>query len=290
MGLLKKDILKCCERLRNADKVLIGAGAGLSADAGLDYMDQDSFAKRFPALVKRGFRMKAELIGYTGWSPELMWGYTAVHVHDVRFQAPPHPVYGRLLDLVSDKDYFVITSNVDGMFFKNGFTEGRVFTPQGDYARMQCQTPCSKDTWPTKPIIDRILPTVDPVTQEVTDPDVIPHCPHCGGPAFMNVRGGDWFIEDPYVAQAERFTEWVRGTRDSRLLVIEIGAGFNTPVIVRWPMERIVQNHPEADLVRVNLHHPQVPREIVKKSIPLQCSAMHAVTAVWKAMGMNRQT
>jgi len=282
-----KEILKCCNLLRDSDKVLLGAGAGLSADAGIDYMDRESFARRFPGLVKRGFRMKAELMGYGGWSPEVQWGYLALHVNDVRFQAPPHPVYGRLLDLVLNKDYFVITSNVDGMFFKNGFIKDRVFTPQGDYAKMQCQTPCRNDTWPTKPIIDRILPTVDPDGQEVTDPSVIPHCPNCGGPVFMNVRGGHWFIEDPYVNQAERFAKWVHRTQEFSLLVLEIGAGFNTPGVIRRPMERIVYTHPNAHLVRVNLHEPHVPLEISNKSISLQCSAMSAITAIWKAMGMS---
>ena len=283
----KNDIQACCEYLHDADTVLIGAGAGLSADAGIDYTDTESFARRFPALAKRGFHMKAELIGYTDWSPELQWGYLALHVNEVRFETPPHPVYGRLHDLVANKDYFVITSNVDGMFPKNGFSGDHLFTPQGDYARMQCQTPCRNDTWPSKPIIDRILPTVDPDTQEVTDAEAIPRCPHCGGAVFLNVRAGHWFIEDPYVEQAERFTEWVRSIQESQLLVIEIGAGFNTPVVVRWPMERIVNNHPRAHLLRVNLNQPQVPREIAKKSISLHCSAMAAITAIWKMMGMS---
>jgi NAD-dependent SIR2 family protein deacetylase len=128
---------------------------------------------------------------------------------------------------------------------------------------------------------------VDPDTQEATDPSVIPHCPHCGGAVFLNVRAGYWFIEDPYLEQAERFREWVRSTRESRLLVMEIGAGFNTPVVVRWPMERIVNDHPKAHLVRVNLSQPHVPREIAEKSISLDCSAMAAITAIWKTMGMN---
>ena len=179
-----------------------------------------------------------------------------------------------------------MTSNVDDMFVKNGFDEKRVFTPQGSYALMQCLKPCRNKTWPTKPILDRILPKIDPETQEVTDPEVIPRCPYCGGPVFMNVRGGDWFLEDPYEEQAERFSDWVNHKR-GRLLALEIGAGFNTPGVIRWPMERVVHFHPEAHLVRVNLQWPQVPREIADKSVSLQCSAMKAVTALWTAMGMG---
>jgi len=104
------DIQKCVELIREADCVLIGAGSGITVDAGYNYADQEAFARDYPGMVKLGFRMKAELIGYTGWSPALKWGYLAAHVNEVRFEAPPHPVYGRLLDLVKDKDYFVITS------------------------------------------------------------------------------------------------------------------------------------------------------------------------------------
>ena len=287
MGALDPEIVsRCCDLIREADGILIGAGAGLSADAGLDYKDTARFARLFPAMVKRGFRMQAELIGYKGWSPEIQWGYLATHVNEMRFKAPPHPVYGRLLDLVRNKNYFVMTSNVDEMFVKNSFDAKRVFTPQGSYALMQCLKPCRNKTWPTKPIIDRILPKIDPKTQEVTDPEVIPRCPYCGGPVFMNVRGGDWFLEDPYEEQAERFSDWVNHKR-GRLLALEIGAGFNTPGVIRWPMERVVHFHPEAHLVRVNLQWPQVPREIADKSVSLQCSAMKAVTALWTAMGMG---
>jgi NAD-dependent SIR2 family protein deacetylase len=288
MDTLDPDVVRrCCDLIREADGILIGAGAGLSADAGLDYTDTARFARLFPGMVKRGFRMQAELVGYTGWNPEVQWGYLATHVNEMRFKAPPHQVYGRLLDLVRNKDYFVMTSNVDGMFVKNGFEEERIFTPQGNYALMQCLKPCRNTTWPTKPVIDLILPKIDPETQEVTDPEVIPRCPNCGGPVFMNVRGGDWFVEEPYLEQADRFSDWVKRTR-SRLLGLEIGAGFNTPGIIRWPMERVVHFHPNGHLIRVNLQWPQVPKEIADKSVSLRCSAMEMVTTLWKETGMSR--
>lgn len=278
------DIQQTCTLLRQAECVLIGAGAGLSADAGIDYTDPVSFAQLFPAMVKRGFRTRYQLMGYNGWSPALKWGYLAEHVHDVRFKVRPHPVYSQLRDLVQTKDYFVITSNVDGMFVNNGFSADRVFTPQGDYALMQCLKPCTNATWPVKPIIDRILPTVDPATQEVTDPGVIPSCPNCGGEVMMNVRAGYWFIEEPYQEQGRRFTQWVNSTTDRSLLIIEVGVGFNTPGVIRVPMERIVYTHPQAHLVRINLNYPQVSSPIVDKSVSLQGGAMAMITAIWQAM------
>lgn len=282
------DIQRCCDLLRQANAMLIAAGAGLAVEAGIDYMDTESFARDFPGMVKLGFHRRAELMGYSDWSPELKWGYLAANVNQVRFQASPHPVYARLLDLVREKEYFVITSNVDGLFTKNGFAEDRLFTPQGDYALMQCQTPCSSAVWPSWPVIERILPKIDPATQKVTDSSVLPRCPNCGEDVIMNVRGGHWFIEDPYREQAERLEQWLDNSHDRDLLALEIGAGFNTPSVIRWPMERIVHAHSRAHFIRVNLQYPQVPREIAGQSVSLQGHAMGAVTAIWKEMGLEK--
>lgn len=280
----REKIFKCGEYLKEAERVLIGAGAGLSAAAGLNYTDKKAFAQDFPALVKKGFSMRAEFIGLNNWSSEEMWGYWAEHINSFRFEWPPHPVYTRLLDIIQEKDYFVLTSNVDAMFVKSGFSEERVFTPQGDYALIQCLKPCTNQTWPIKPIIDKILPVIDKTTQTVSDSSVIPSCPNCGGPVFPNVRGGDWFIENPYREQRARFNHWMDKQKEQKLLVIEIGSGFNTPVVVRWPMEQIVYHNKAAHLARVNPKYPQVPEEIEERSLSFQCYAMPFVSALWEIM------
>jgi NAD-dependent SIR2 family protein deacetylase len=285
----EKDIQLCCDWLRKADSVLIGAGSGITVDAGIDYLDETSFARDYPGMAKRGFRMHAQLMGYEDWKPALKWGYLAAHVNQVRFQASPHPVYRYLFDLIKGKDYFVITSNVDGMFIKNGFAEERFFSPQGDYALMQCQTPCSNATWPTKPILDRILPTINPESQEITDPSVIPHCPKCGGDVMLNVRGGDWFLENPYAEQAQRFSSWVQNTLSQKLLIVEIGAGFNTPGVVRWPMERITRLHPNANLIRINRNDPDVPPDIIGKTVILKERGLEAIRAIRERSGNLEQ-
>ena len=98
----------------------------------------------------------------------------------------------------------------------------------------------------------------------------------------MNVRGGYWFIEEPYREQAGRFTKWVEQAKGGNLLVIEIGAGFNTPGVIRWPLERIVYSHPKAYFIRINRRQAQVPKEISDRSVPLKCGAMNAITAMWR--------
>ena len=195
-------------------------------------------------------------------------------------------MYERLFDLVKDKDYFVITSNVDMLFVKNGFDESKIFTPQGDYALLQCLGPCWTKTWETKPIIDNIISNIDPITKKI-DRSISPICPNCGGPAFMNVRGGSWFIEEPYREQAKRFNKWIQKADNCQILVLEIGAGFNTPGVVRWPMEQIVFKFMNSQLIRVNLQYPQVPKEITDKSLIFKTRANDFINSLWKEMVLD---
>jgi NAD-dependent SIR2 family protein deacetylase len=274
--------------LADADHLLIGAGAGLSADAGLDYTDTKLFAELFPGLAKQGYKHFYDmfvLIGSPDWSEAEKWGYLANQVHYVRFRPNRHPTYTRLLDLVKAKDYFVITTNADDMFSRNGFDPARIYTPQGSYSRLQCLTPCWRETWPSQPVIEKILPVVDPHTHVITDPDAVPSCPNCGGPVFMNVRGGNWFIDDPDEGQKARYIDWLQETLEARLLILEFGVGFNTPGVVRWPMEQITYSHPDATLVRVNSQRPQVPEEIAERSISLENGAREVIDALWDAVG-----
>lgn len=260
--------------------VLIGAGAGLSAVAGVDYTDEVSFARLFPALMHKGFRARYELIGYDDWTPAEHWGYWATHVHDVRFTERQAFVYRQLRELVQDKSSFVVTSNVDALFARNGFDETRIYTPQGDYAHMHCCRPCSPHVWPSEPIIERILAATDPATLTVADPDVIPSCPRCGGPVFMNVRLDASFSGEPYRVQRERANAWLAGVGAERLLVLEIGAGFNTPSVVRWPMERIAEALPQARFVRMNLADPAVPPALGGRALGLAVDARAAIAAL----------
>ncbi|MFY0524146.1 NAD-dependent protein deacetylase of SIR2 family [Archangium gephyra] len=266
--------------LAESHRVLIGAGAGMSAAAGFDFGDTASFKRRYPAFYRMGFRAEYQFIGYEDLTPAQFWGFWSTHVRHVRFGQDEHPVYQALRSLVARKDTFVLTSNVDMLFPRNGFEAGALFTPQGDYARMQCRRPCVRETWPTLPFIERALAALDPETQEVRDASALPRCPSCGGPVFMNVRGDDTFLEEPYVDQARAFRDWVRAAARERLLVLEVGAGFNTPSVVRWRMEHLVHHHPGARLVRINPTHPEIPEELAGCAVSLAVGASEALAAL----------
>lgn len=274
-------------KLGAARHVLIGAGAGMSVDAGINYADQEYFARRFPAMLQYGLRCQYETVGFQGWSEAVQWGFLADHVKAVRFETSPQPNYTQLLALLADKDYFVVTSNVDGMFEKSGFAADRLYTPQGSYALYQCMKPCTSETWPFRPVMERILPAIDPATQAVTDPTLIPRCPRCGGAAFLNVRGGDWFVEEPQREARKRYLDWINGTDDGLLLILEIGAGFNTPGVIRWPMEQIAEWHDGAHLVRVNPGYPQVPVELADRATAIQAPGTEVIRRLADALGLR---
>lgn len=263
--------------LERADRILIAAGAGLSAAAGYDYTDEERFAELFPAHHRRGLRARYQLIGLP-LPPSLLWGYWAVHIDDIRFGPRPNPTYQRLRDIVGETDHFVMTSNVDGLFARNGFDPDRIWTPQGDYGLLQCETPCSRQTWPSRPSIQAALEAYDPASGQIASPEAIPICPRCGGAVFPNVRKGHEFIDDPYVGGLSRLTDWLDGVDSGdSMLVLDIGTGYNTPGVIRWPAEHIAYHHPNASFIRINRDNSETPHELASRSIGLAADAGHVL-------------
>lgn len=251
-------IEKAADLIREADCVLIGAGAGMSAAAGLDYADEASFAERFPGMLQYGARNQYQLMGYPFRNEALKWGYQAAAL-DLVYQTGPTSVYQDLKAIVGDRDHFVVTSNVDRYFHKNGFDPDRIHTPQGDYEWLQCLRPCNDLVWDAVAPVTAMLKSLNRKNQVIENTETLPSCPNCGGPVFMNVRGGSWFIENRYLDGAERLVNWLKQIWDSRLVIIEVGSGFNTPGVIRWPCERIADQHPDARLIRINRDYAEVP-------------------------------
>ena len=265
MGLTEYE--RAAEILGNAEAVLIGAGAGLSAAAGLDYTDETAFSEKFPAMLQYGVRNQYQLMGYPFQDEALKWGYLAANL-DYVYRTGPSQVYRDLFDIVEQRNYFVMTSNVDRFFHKNGFAEDRIYTPQGDYAFLQCLTPCHQGVWDAKPVVARMIPHIDPATQKVTDCSTLPTCPNCGEAVYMNVRAGHWFVEEPYLSQADALNHWLNTTRSAPLAVLEIGAGFNTPGVIRAPMEAIGTRWSNANFIRINREHTESPEGTISITTP----------------------
>ena len=251
--------------IADADYVLIGAGAGLSAAAGLDYAGED-FRQEFSEWINRyGITDLYSASFYPFKTEEELWAQWAKHIWFARYRTEALPLYRQLFDVVKEKNYFVITTNVDGQFEKAGFDQDCIFATQGDYAYFQPQSGSPKELYHNQDWVNQVLPLIKDCRIPT---ELIPHTPD-GRPVSMNLRCDDTFVEDAHWhQQAHRYQEFVQQTSTRRLLLLELGVGFNTPVIIRFPFERMAAQFPQTTLVRFNRDYPQLTTEGVKRFIP----------------------
>lgn len=247
--------------LKEADNLVISAGAGLSAAAGLDYTSSKLFDKHFRPFKKLGLSTLYSVFGFHGWpSIRHEWGYYFTHLNVVR-NWPTAQVYKPLLhfaETFGKQNYHVRTTNADGMFLINGLDETRLSTPQGRYEYLQCYKGCRPDaTFPSKPYLEAALPYIDPETLLLTDETKVPRCPHCGGKVVICVRGGNYFNERPFAAGEKRWSDFLRSSvrkSGSKTVLLELGVGMNTAGVLRWPNEQLLRtSHGAVKLVRVGL-------------------------------------
>ena len=258
------EIKRLKKAIEEADSVVIGAGAGLSTSAGFVY-NGERFEKHFSDFGKKyGFKDMYSGGFYPYETPEEMWAYWSKFIFVNRYMDAPKPVYDQLLTLVKDKDYFVITTNVDHCFQKAGFDKKRLFYTQGDYGLFQCSEPCHSETYENE---DMVRAMVEHQIDMKIPTELIPKCPNCGKPLTMNLRSDNKFVEDEGWHQAaERYENFLR-TRRGKLLFLELGVGYNTPGIIKYPFWQMTAKNPEATYACVNYGEAMCPEDIRKQSI-----------------------
>ena len=262
---ISDNIEKLKEKIRMADAVVIGAGAGLSAAAGFTYSGE-RFEKYFSDFrQKYGFKDMYSGGFYPYQTPEEHWAYWSRYIFVNRYQDAPKPVYESLLKLVADKDYFVITTNVDHCFQKAGFDKKRLFYTQGDYGLFQCSEPCCQETFDNEAIVLEMLNR----QKDMKIPtELVPVCPHCGKPLTMNLRSDDKFVEDEgWHLASERYENFLRTRANEKILFLELGVGYNTPVIIKYPFWQMTAKNPNAIYACINKGQAVCPPEIRHKSI-----------------------
>lgn len=194
---------------------------------------------------------------------------------------PRSPVYQNLLEISKkfrDGKVHIRTSNADGFFGKNGFDAAKISTPQGQYAWLQCATPCRQTaTFASDPYLDAAIPFLDPSTQLLTDESKIPQCSFCGGKLVICVRGGDYFIEAPFAGQERVYRAFQHGmlhdsqepdvdpkprasssiednVEEDTTVILELGVGLSTPGVLRWPNEDLISRRKgRIKLIRIGL-------------------------------------
>ena len=253
------------EALAAADAVVVGAGAGLSASAGLTYSGE-RFRRYFGDFqAKYGIRDMYSGGFYPFGSLEEYWAWWSRQILVNRYEKAPEPVYENLLDLVKDRDYFVLTTNVDHQFQLAGFDKRRLFYTQGDYGLWQCSRPCHQETYDNEETVRRMFAE----QREMRVPaELVPRCSRCGCPMTMNLRCDDTFVQDEgWYAAARRYEDFLRRHGGMRVLFLELGVGGNTPVIIKYPFWKMTLENRKATYACVNLEESYVPREIQKRSI-----------------------
>lgn len=261
--------------LAMADAVVVGAGAGLSTAAGYTYSGP-RFSRLFGDFAARyGFSDMYSGGFYPYDTLEEHWAFWSRYVMCNRYDPIPGRVYQQLLDLLRDRDYFVLTTNVDHCFQRAGFDKQRLFYTQGDYGLFQCSRPCCQETWDNE---DAIRAMVDQQSNLRISSELVPHCPHCGAPATMNLRSDGTFVEDEgWHKAAARYSEFLRRHEGMHTLYLEIGVGGNTPGIIKYPFWQMTAANPRATYACVNLGEACAPRELEHQSILIDASADEVV-------------
>ena len=264
-GTYSNEVKRLKEALDTADTIVIGAGAGLSTSAGFVYTGE-RFKQHFADFeAKYGFHDMYSGAFCSYETPEEHWAYWSRFITVNRYVDPPKPVYQEVLELVKSKDYFVITTNVDHCFQKAGIDKKRLFYTQGDYGLFQCSEPCCQETFDNA---DAVAQMMERQTDMKIPSGLLPVCPRCGRPMTMNLRSDDHFVEDEgWHEAAQRYEDFLRTRGASRLLFLELGVGYNTPVIIKYPFWRMTAQNPKATYACVNYGEAVCPKEIEARSI-----------------------
>lgn len=260
------DKINCVkELLKNADAVVIGAGAGLSTSAGFEYSGE-RFEKHFSDFAEKyGITDMYSGGFYPYQTLEEFWAWWSRQIYCNRYIDAPKPLYQKLLSLVKDKDYFVITTNVDHCFQKSGFDKKRLFYMQGDYGLFQCCEPCCQKTYDNEELV---LKMVQSQKNMKIPSELVPYCPNCGQPMATNLRCDDSFVQDEGWYKAKnRYDDFIRRHEGLKTVFLELGVGNNTPVWIKYPFQRMTAQNPNASYVCVNLGCAYAPPEIKGQSV-----------------------
>ena len=279
---MDRNVLLLKEKIGPADAVIIGAGAGLSTAAGFVYTGE-RFERYFGDFGRKyGFRDMYSGGFFPYSTQEEFWAYWSRYIWINRYMDAPESTYSDLLRLVKDKDYFVLTTNVDHCFQKAGFDKKRLFYTQGDYGLFQCTKPCCPKTWDNEDAVRKMVLSQgytigkqnDLVLPEGTEAEMrvpaelLPKCPNCGRPLTMNLRSDDKFVEDDgWQSAAAEYEAWLTQHRDRKVVFLEIGVGYNTPGIVKYTFWQQVYRNEKAFYACLNMEEQPVSEEIRDRSV-----------------------
>mgnify|MGYP004467668389 FL=1 len=276
------DVKRLAEALDAADAVFVGAGAGLSTAAGFTYSGP-RFEQHFADFRERyGFTNMYSGGFYPYATAEERWAFWSRYVMVNRYDLGANPLYVQLRELLAGRDYFVLTTNVDHQFQLVGFDKQRLFYTQGDYGLFQCSKPCCRETFDNE---DAVRAMFEQQRDMRIPSELIPRCPHCGAEMSMNLRADDTFVQDDgWFAAEARYRDFERRHRGMRVLYLELGVGYNTPVIIKYPFWRATLENPQATYACLNMGEALAPKEIAERSICINADLVETLTQLKSAL------
>lgn len=264
-GSYSNNIERLKREINSADAILIGAGAGMSTAAGLTYSGV-RFMKYFSDFHEKYGITDIYSGGFYPFEcPEEYWAWWSRHIYYNRYGVEVGKAYLDLLEIIKNKNYFVITTNVDHQFQRAGFDKSRLFYTQGDYGLWQCSVPCHKATYDNRETVEKMI--AEQKNMRISA-ELLPYCPKCGKPMTMNLRSDNTFVEDEgWHAAAKRYENFVNTHKDGRILLIELGVGGNTPVIIKYPFLQLTAHNKNAVYACINFGEAFSLDTIEKQSI-----------------------
>lgn len=274
---MKENLKKLKEIINKADRILIGAGSGLSTAAGIEYSGKQ-FEKHFkPFIQKYGFKDLYTSGFFKYNSLEEYWGVWSNHINYSDIGRDATKLYKDIYNLVKDKNYFVITSNVDNQFYKAGFDKNKIFAVQGSYSLNQCSQGCHDKVYDNTELVKDMINSIDKDLK--ISKELIPYCPVCGEPMEPHLRKDINFIQNKeWYKMQKNYDKFIEESKTKNVVLLEFGVGFNTPGIIRYPFELMTHQNDNWFLVRFNKNYPMIPNEIKHKSIEIDDDIQEIIT------------
>ena len=272
---MMENIKKIYNAIQSADAIVVGAGAGLSTAAGFTYSGE-RFEQHFADFIRQyGFTDMYTAGFYPFTTEEQYWAYWSRHIYFNRYIPAPKPVYNNLLKLLKDKNYFVITTNVDHQFQKAGFDKQRLFYTQGDYGLLQCAKPCHQKTYDNEEVIKKMIAQQEDMRIPT---ELVPKCPVCGGKMVPNLRSDETFVEDEgWHTASQRYTDFLMRHKEDRVLFLDLGSGSNTPIIFKIPFIKMTMQNPKATYATINLGEAFTVEQIEDRSIVIDADIAEVI-------------